>query len=203
RLQRTLLEMGFVPAAFVPAMVFDRVERLDVVKFVHATVPMESGPLDLLPESRAIANHVLARLTNRAVLPEIEARLGDVTLFAGLTTEQARRVASHCGVREFPTGHRLWGPGDPSPELLVPLNGRCTVHREGQEVGYVAPGEAIGEIAMLLERPHSAAVVVDETTTMAVLTKSELDLLSAQRPDIALQLYRNLARGLGRKLGRR
>ncbi len=203
RLQRTLFEMGFLPAAYVPAMVFDRVERLDVVKFVHVTEPLGTGPIDLLPESRPIAHHVLARLANREILPEIESRLHDLALFSGLTTEQARRVASHCGVRELPAGFRLWSPGDVAEEILVPLHGRCTVHRSGQEVGHVEPGEAIGEIAMLLDRPHSAEVVVDETTTMAVLTKEEFDQLSTHRPDIALQLYRNLARGLGRKLGRR
>jgi len=203
RMQRTLLEMGFLPAAYVPAMVFDHVERLDVVKFVHLTTPIGPVPLDLLPGSRAIADQVLTRFANRGVLPEIEARLGDLRLFTGLSTEQARRIASHCTVRELPEGYRIFGPDDVADEILVPLHGRCTVRRDGREVGHVEPGEAIGEIAVLLEQPHSAEVVVDEALTLAVLTKSELDRLAAQRPDIALQLYRNLARGLGRKLGRK
>lgn len=202
RLQRTLVEMGFLPAAYVPAMVFDHVERLDVVKFVHLTIPLGHGPLDLLPGSRAIAEQVLKRFANRAVLPEIESRLGDLALFADLSTEQARRVASHCTVREYPASFRLFGPGDAAREILVPLHGRCTVRRDDRVVGHVEPGEAIGEIAVLLEQSHSAEVVVDEPMTIAVLSREELDRLSAQRPDIALQLYRNLARGLGRKLGR-
>lgn len=41
RMQRTLLELGFVPAAYIPAMVFHHVERLDVVKMVYLFVPFE------------------------------------------------------------------------------------------------------------------------------------------------------------------
>ena len=202
RLQRTLLEMGFLPAAYVPAMVFDEVDRIDVVKFVHLTTPMTSESLDLLPGSRAVADQVLLRIANRAVLPEIEAKLHDLALFAGLSTEQARRVASHCTVRKVAAQQRLFGPGDDALEIFVPLNGRCSVRSQGQPIGHLRPGEAIGERAMLLGHPHTAEVIALEPATMAVLERTELERLQRQRPDIALQLYRNLAQGLSRKLGR-
>jgi len=203
RLQRTLLEMGFVPAAYVPAMVFDRVERLDVVKFVWVDVPLGPGPLELLPGSRAVADHVRTRIANRTILPELETRLHEVELFADLSTEQARRVASYCTIRKVPAGGRLFGPGDVASEVLITLQGRCTVWRDGRQVGHVEPGEALGEIAMLLEQPHSAEVRTDEPMTLGVLGRADLEGLCSRRPDIALRVYRNLARGLGRKLGRR
>ena len=48
-LQRNLLELNFLPAAYVPAMVFHEVERLDIVRMVRLTKLQDLGPLQLVP----------------------------------------------------------------------------------------------------------------------------------------------------------
>lgn len=201
-LQRTLVDLGFVPAAYVPAMVFDQVERIDVVKFVRLEGVVDLGELVLLDPSRQVADEVVGRLANRAIWPALEAAMGDIALFRGLSTEQARRVATACTVREIVSGTVLVSPGMPADALYVPLGGRCTVRREGTVVGHVESGEALGEVALLLDESHGAEVTTEGAITVAVLSRVEFGRLVVQRPDIALQLYRNLARGLGAKLGR-
>ncbi|MDH5725670.1 MAG: GNAT family N-acetyltransferase, partial [Nitrospira sp.] len=47
RMQRTLLELNFLPVAYVPAMVFYHVERLDIVKMVRLNKLQDLGPLGL------------------------------------------------------------------------------------------------------------------------------------------------------------
>ena len=41
RMQRTLVEIGFLPAAYVPALVFHEVERLDTIKMVRLLTPLQ------------------------------------------------------------------------------------------------------------------------------------------------------------------
>ena len=47
RMQRTLIEMGFVPAAYVPAMAFHNVERIDVVRMMKLVCPLEHEDVEL------------------------------------------------------------------------------------------------------------------------------------------------------------
>ena len=96
RMQRTLLELGFLPCAYIPAMVFSDVERLDIVRMVRLFVPRTSRPLTLSPRAQAVADVVLPLFQSRHVLPQIERAVTELPLFQGLDPEQVRRVASAC-----------------------------------------------------------------------------------------------------------
>jgi RimJ/RimL family protein N-acetyltransferase len=52
RLQQSLLEMGFLPAAYIPGMVFHRTHRPDVVKMMKLRVPWDLGPMELTETSK-------------------------------------------------------------------------------------------------------------------------------------------------------
>jgi N-acetylglutamate synthase-like GNAT family acetyltransferase len=59
RMQQTLFELGFRPAAYIPGMVFHQTHRPDVVKLLKLNVPWELGPLELTGPSQAYADVVL------------------------------------------------------------------------------------------------------------------------------------------------
>jgi hypothetical protein len=65
RLQQTLLELGFLPAAYVPGMVFHRTHRPDVVKMMKLCVPWELGPIELTELSREYFNLVAPKFEKR------------------------------------------------------------------------------------------------------------------------------------------
>lgn len=203
RMQRTLLELGFLPAAYVPAMVFHQVERLDVVKMVKLLIDdLDMGEVVLLPQSQVVADLVMPAFLKQAVVPRIAEAIGDVSLFDGLSAEQAQRVAGVCGVCELAEGDVLFRQGDAGDQLYVPLDAEVRVLVEGAVVGTVGCGEVVGEVAALNGSEHSASAIAAAPGTVAVLTRSDLQDLERQRPDIAVQLYRNLAVGLGDKLRR-
>lgn len=52
RIQQTLLNMGFLPAAYIPGMVFHQTHRPDVVKMMKLRVPWNLGPLELTEPSQ-------------------------------------------------------------------------------------------------------------------------------------------------------
>jgi len=202
RMQRTLLALGFLPAAYVPAMVFHQVERLDVVKMVRISCPIELGELRLTPETQHIADVVMARFAKQHVLPRIAAALGGLDLFRGLSKEQATRVAGMCSVREVPAEQTLFVAGDRAHSIYLPLHGTVAISRSGLPLGRVGPGEVIGEVAVLTGDAHSATATTRVDTTFAVLSRDKLRELERQRPDVAVVLFRNLATGLGAKLRR-
>lgn len=202
RMQRTLLELGFLPAAYVPAMVFDRVERLDVLKMVRMNMPVDLGPIELIPESRVVVDLVMERFQKADVLPRIAHVMRQLELFRDLSDEQALRVAGLCTVREVEAGEVLFEQGDEAEGLFLPLDGHVSVHMGGEVIGRVERGEVLGEVATLTGDTHSAGAVAHEAGTLAVLTLDRLRELERQRPDVAVVVYRNLATGLGAKLRR-
>ena len=203
RMQRTLLELGFLPAAYVPAMVFHDVERLDVVRMVRLFVEPEVGEVVLTPQTGAIAEVVLRNFRRQAVLPQLREALDRLALLQGLSEEQALRVAGACTIIRYAPDERLFGVGDAAEQMFVVIDGViAVVHPSGLSIGRVHEGEALGEVALLLGEVHGAAARAAGPVTAAALSAESLLALTRQRPDIGVALYRNLARGLGRKLRR-
>jgi len=52
RMQRTLIELGFCPAAYIPGMVFHQTHRPDVIKFLRLNVPYQLGEVVFTEPSR-------------------------------------------------------------------------------------------------------------------------------------------------------
>src|ERR1019366_787121 len=104
RMQRTLIELGFLPVAYLPALVFHEVERLDVIKMVRLLTPPHVRTDGLTPSCAAMAELVLRLFRNRTVLPRIAKAVHALPLFAGLSAEQIARLAGACGVTAFEPG---------------------------------------------------------------------------------------------------
>jgi GNAT superfamily N-acetyltransferase len=204
RMQRTLLEFGFLPIAYVPAMVFHRVERLDVLKMARLLVPPEFGEMALTPGAQVLANLVGEPFREQAVLPEVAEALHRLDLLRGLSAEQTRRVAASCHVARFARDEVLFEAGEEAREVHVVLEGTVEVQprADGPALGEVGPGESLGEIALLTRQPHSARAVALQPVRTATVDRKGFEALARQRPDIATILLRNLAVGLGIKLQR-
>jgi len=202
RMQRTLLELGFLPVAYVPAMVFHDVERFDVVKVARLSVPIETEGIVLTEPARGVADLVVRQFERREVLPRIAEAVHETALFRGLNDEQVTRVAGACTLAEFGKGDELFRQGEAADRMFLLLNGRATVAVGSRRVGAVEAGESLGEVSLLTGETHSATARADEAVTAAALGSRSLHELTRLRPDIGVVLYRNLALGLGRKLQR-
>jgi CRP-like cAMP-binding protein len=138
------------------------------------------------------------------VLPEIERGVALLPLFEGLEREQVRRVAGACGIARFSGGETIIEEGGRDATLFILLSGEAMIRRAGarQPVGVVRTGECLGEMSLLTGEPHSASAVAAQATETAALNHADLAALIRARPDIGLIVFRNLAIGLGAKLGR-
>jgi hypothetical protein len=205
RMQRTLLELGFLPVAYIPAFAFDEVERLDVVKMFRLPAPPEEANIEALaPRYRTLADLVLRRFRTHSVLPRVAAAVHHLPLFAGLISQQVTRLAGVCGTVSFEPGKTIFREGETDYRMHVVLEGEVeiTVARSSTPIGVVRDGECLGEISLLTGAPHSATATARTYVETAVLEHADLAELIRLRPDIGLHIYRNLAVGASEKLKR-
>jgi CRP-like cAMP-binding protein/GNAT superfamily N-acetyltransferase len=202
RMQRTLLELNFMPAAYVPAMVFHEVERLDIVRMVRLLKLQDLGPLSLTPSIQEIADVVMGGFYTRSVTPRIAQVVSDIPLFHGLNQEQVERLASTCMVQDFKAGETVFRESDPADRMFILLEGQIIigVGTPTVEVGRVKRGETLGEFSLLSSRPRTATATTQTRVEAAVLSYQDLGDLVRRRPDIGVMIYRNLGVGLGEKL---
>jgi GNAT superfamily N-acetyltransferase len=204
RMQRTVLQLGFVPTAYIPALAFDDVERLDLVKFSKLLIPLEIGQVMLIPPVSDLADLVLTAFRRREVLPRLGEVVDRVDLFAGLEEEQLQRLAGACTHGTFRPGTDIFVQGQSCEEMYLILEGKVAIHIDGRSepIGTVRAGECLGEIAVLTGGEHSATARAVTPVEVGILRNTDLQSLVRLRPGIGVVLYRNLARGLGEKLRR-
>ena len=204
RMQRTFLEFGFLPVAYVPALVFHRVERLDVVKMGRLYAPLDTTRQVLIPEVQPTCDLVVSMFRRREVEPRIRSAVDHVALFRGLNEEQQERLAGFCEPTVYQAGETIFGEHSPAEELHLVLSGDVDIclGSRSSAVGSVGAGESLGEVSTLSGTAHSATAVARSEVETAALSHESLLQLIRQRPDIGVVLYRNLAVGLGDKLQR-
>lgn len=202
RLQRTLIELDFLPVAYIPAMVFHDVERLDAVKMVRLFLPWRLGEPELFEQSRPVAQAVIRSFEAQKILPRVAAAIPAIPLFHNLTPDQQKQLAAICDLEHFPAGHTIYGSGQPSDRIYIVLSGEVEVQLPECECRsiLVRQGECLGEMSLLRESPHTARAVARTAVETAVIGHPSLFQLTRRRPDMGAIIYRNLARGLTEKL---
>lgn len=201
-MQRTLLELGFLPAAYLPAMSFHRVERVDGVRMVRLFQPIELDGIVLHETTKPVAGLVIDLFREKTVVPEIAAAVSGTALFEGLNEEQARELAGVAGRAEFDDGVDLIREGVSDGLAVLILAGEALISIQGKDgaVARVGSGEVVGEMALLHGTPHHATARASGEVKAAVFSNRDVTQLIRRRPDIGVIIYRNLATQLGDKL---
>lgn len=204
RMQKTLLELGFVPVAYLPAAVFHHVERLDTVRMQRFYVPVQTTDLQLIEEAEPVFEMVIRNLSTRAIQPKLVQILPKTRLGESLNREQVSRLSTLFETVSFRDGDAILKTGERDARLYILLSGTTRVlsGTPPEEVGTVGPGEILGEVSLLRKTPHTATAIADGPVEAAAVTHSDLTRLLEQRSDIGVVLFRNLAKGLSSKLSR-
>ena len=202
RMQRTLLELGYEPVAYIPAMAFHEVERVDVLKMYRLFQPLEELPFEAPEPLLSVGRRVLEQFAAVEIRPRLARLMDELEVCSELTEEQSTQLVAAFEPRSIEAGTRLFEVGDAADAMMLIVAGEVRVEAEGVEIGVVGPGECLGEVAFLNDAPHAASAVAVARLEVGILTRAKLDGIVRRRPDIGSTVYRNLARGLGRKLRR-
>lgn len=133
-------------------------------------------------------------LTLRAQLAEL-----------GFDREDGQRLMAFLQRVEVEEGGTLVQQGVEAGDLYFIERGKVTVYLELPDATRVrlrtmGPATAVGELGLLLERPRSATVIADWSTTAYRLTRAALDTMKRTEPDLAAAFYELLARILAERM---
>jgi CRP/FNR family transcriptional regulator, cyclic AMP receptor protein len=99
--------------------------------------------------------------------------------------------------QEFPAGAVLFRGGDEGHQMYVVQSGKVRISVTSAEVdktlAMLGPGEFFGEMAVLNNRPRTAAATVVDNSQLLVIDKEKFEELVKEHSELALRLIRRLA----------
>jgi CRP/FNR family cyclic AMP-dependent transcriptional regulator len=127
--------------------------------------------------------------------------LRNVPLFADLTEAELAALRRFTVQRPVQRHTLLIQEGTPGDALYVILSGKVKVYLagpDGKEVilAILAPGDFFGEMALIDDEPHSAAVMAMEPSLTCTITKRDFNDCLARHSSLAIRLLQNLSRRL-------
>jgi len=129
---------------------------------------------------------------------DITAQLKKSFLFKGLSDEALAAVAQKASLRDLAEGDVLMRRGERGDSLFLINAGWFKIVTEdakGDEliINKAAPGETLGEMALLDEAPRSATAIALTPARVLELKKDAFHEILDQRPDVALTVIRGLS----------
>lgn len=126
-------------------------------------------------------------------------------LFSNLTEDQMGELLDMMYEEKVSVGVNIVQEGEPGDTLYVITSGRAEVlkeddHGDFHHIAMLKPGDVIGEISLLDERPRSATVRAVESTQLVGLAVS--DLKAKSKPEVSLEniLKVNFARTMSQNI---
>jgi CRP/FNR family transcriptional regulator, cyclic AMP receptor protein len=122
--------------------------------------------------------------------------LAQVPLFAGLSKKDLREISGLATRLDLPAGKELTRQGEPGNEFIVILEGNVDVVKDGNVVATRGPGDFLGEIALLEDRPRTATVVATTAVSVDVIGRREFKSMLGTQPAISEQILASVAQRL-------
>lgn len=126
--------------------------------------------------------------------------LKDMPLFRRVDEPRLRVIGLMGEVSTLGPGERLAEKGDPGDAAYVIIAGEVDIRIPGPagevSVATLGPGEIVGEMAVLTDRPRSASVVALTEVSVLRLDRPTLMSLLREFPDVAIEMIRVLAHRL-------
>ncbi|MFN3642453.1 MAG: cyclic nucleotide-binding domain-containing protein [Gemmobacter sp.] len=123
--------------------------------------------------------------------------LKEMPLFKRVDQPRLRVIALMGENATLRAGERLAERGEPGDAAYVVIEGTVDVRiptPAGEvSVASIGPGEIVGEMALLTDRPRSAAMVAATDLVLLRLDRPTLLSLLREFPDVALEMIRVLA----------
>jgi CRP-like cAMP-binding protein len=122
--------------------------------------------------------------------------LGRLPLFDGATKRHLREIARQTRLEQFEPDQDLVVEGQPSTAAFVIVAGRAAVRRKGRKVAEVGPGEIVGELGLLTDRPRNATVRALGPVECLALDRLGLYAAATEHPALGWHLLTTVAHRL-------
>lgn len=133
-------------------------------------------------------------------MDEVLARSG---IFQGVDPDAAEALAKDLEIVDVRKGDVLFNEGEPGDSLYIVITGKIKLGRRAADgrqnlIALMGPSDMVGELSLFDPGPRTATATAVTDTRVARLRKQALRPWLSNRPEIAEQLLRVLARRLRR-----
>ena len=122
--------------------------------------------------------------------------LARVPMFASCSRAELKALDGHATFRSVGVGRELVREGETGDELFILVDGTARVHRGGQIVDHLGPGDFFGELAVLDPAPRNATVIATAELDLLVLSRAQFEAVLAKAPGLTRSLLAGMARRL-------
>jgi len=199
KIQRTFERLGFIPIAYCPSMVFEKVERLDIIRMAKVKCKYDLGKMHLVESAQRILKIVEKSLDDRLIGIEITEGTKNTELFEDIPDGDLYHLASISSICEKKAGTVLVKEGDTADDIFILLDGEVKVKKGDKDV-ILGKGCIFGEMALLEKCTRSADVIMAKNGKVIKINIQRLERLMEKHPRLGKAVSRNLARSLSLKL---
>jgi CRP/FNR family transcriptional regulator, cyclic AMP receptor protein len=114
-------------------------------------------------------------------------------LLAGLGRKDLEEVGRLADEVDLKVDHVLMREGDVGREFFVIVEGQVRIDKGGRSIRTMGPGEFVGDIALVTERPRTATATTATPCRLLVLGHREFHQLMDQYPSIRLSVLESMA----------
>lgn len=132
----------------------------------------------------------------RMKLDDKAALLAALPLFGACTKRHLKSLAKLTRAVQVEPEAPLFTEGAPSTEAYVIVAGTAEVRSKGRKVAVLGPGEIVGELGLLLERPRNATVRALTPIDTLAISRDDLKAAVLESPELGWALLEAVAHRL-------
>ena len=125
--------------------------------------------------------------------PEKASWLAKVPLFEGCAGPVIEGVADVTTEQSFADGQAIVQQGQVGNGLFIVVSGGARIVAGGRDIGRLGPGEFVGELSVIDQRPRAATALAEGPTVCLALASWDLLALVGRDRELTLNLLRGLA----------
>lgn len=117
-------------------------------------------------------------------------------LFRACSKRQLRSLAKVTRVVQIEPGEVLVTAGAPSTDAYLITAGSATVKARNGRSATLGPGDVVGELGLLLDRPRNATVRANTPLEVLALSRNDLKVAVEASPELGWSLLQTVAERL-------
>jgi hypothetical protein len=204
RLLKSAEQLGFVPAAYMPAFFVKEGGYTDVVKMVKLNMSYAPETNTLTAKARAVVDIIDHSLQDQKMGVAIINMLRGLPIFEGLGDGELRKIARLFTQKLYRPGEKVFNKGDLGNEAYVIMRGQIDICLEdgAKPIASVGNGQIFGELAFLDGAARVALAVAGQASILLVVQRSAFNELVQREPHLGMVVMKNVAMDLSNKLRR-
>ena len=203
RIQKTFADLGFIPAAYLPAFFVEGEQRLDAIKMIKLLGPCNDHHQPLTPAAGNLRSLLEERFKTCELGLPILHLLKSLHGFRGLGDGELLHLMEASTQKFYRQGERVFQEGETQLEMYVVIRGEVhlSVTAAGDRVlDRLKKGSIFGELAFLNGKPRAATATASADSLLLVLHRDSFDRLVDREQHLGLMVFHNIATDLSEKL---